>query len=256
MGGTFLKARRNGREYFYASPVFSFDGTRSGSGNGYADFFSACRFRSRRTPFCKASRVRLSLHSSLKTTGKSSRKLTVNLGVRWEPYLPLSETNNRLTRVPPGPAVDHVSDRAHGPGVSGRCRYTRHHRSERMEQISPRGRLRLGSVRQRKNQHSWGYGIFYDTPRLVPYNSYPPRQPFSVGTTLSNPYSLSDPYRGAQNIPNALLAYVGGVPAGQATYQFVTSCRRSAISILDSPTATCSSGTSTCSANCSGRSLC
>ena len=46
-----------------------------------------------------------------------------------------------------------------------------------------------------------GYGIFNDTPRLVPYNSYPTRQPFSVGTTLSNPLSLSDPYRGASNSP-------------------------------------------------------
>ena len=222
VGGSMVSARRNGREYFNSSPVFSFDGTRTGSGNGYADFFIGLPITVTQNTILQSWTSKLVPSLFFADDWKVSRKLTLNLGLRWEPYRPLHERNNRLTAFRPGQQSQKFPNAPKGLMFAGDPGVPDAIIDSEWIKFAPRFGLAFDPKGDGKTSIRAGYGIFYDTPRLVPYNSYPTRQPFSVGTTLSNPYSLSDPYRGAQNIVSALLKFVGGVPAGDTSYQFVT----------------------------------
>ena len=222
VGGSFLHARRNGREYFSASPSFTFDGTRSGSGNGYADFFLGLPVLVTQNTILQSWTSKVVPSLFLEDDWKATRKLTLNLGVRWDPYLPLHERNNRLSAFRPGQQSTVYPTAPTGLVFPGDQGIPDAIIGNEWSKFAPRVGFAWDPFGNGRTSVRGGYGVFWDTPRLVPYNSYPSRQPFSVGTTLSNPYSLTDPYRGAQNITNALLAYVGGVPAGLKTYQFVT----------------------------------
>ena len=222
MGGSILATRRNGREYFNASPVFSFDGSRTGSGNGYADFFLGL-------PISVGQNTVLQSYTSKKVPAaffeddwKVTRKLTLNLGVRWEPYLPLTEQHNRLMAFHPGQQSTVYPTAPLGLVFPGDKGVSDTLIPNEWNKFSPRVGFAWDPFGDGKSSVRAGYGLFYDSPRLVAYNTFPSRQPYSVATTLSNPYSLTDPYRGASNITTALLNYVGGVPAGQTNFQFVT----------------------------------
>lgn len=228
-GFTWLTARRNGREYFDASPVFSFDGTRSGSGNGYADFFLGLPISVVQNTILQSYTGKKVPAVFLEDDWKVNRKLTINAGVRWEPYLPLYERSNRLSAFRPGQQSTVYPTAPVGLVFPGDKGIPSTIVPNEWNKFGPRIGFAYDPFGDGKTSIRGGYGIFYDTPRLVPYNSYPTRQPFSVGTTLSNPYSLTDPYRGATNITSALLNYVGGVPAGLQTYQFVTPVGASSI---------------------------
>jgi len=222
IGFSVLKARRNGREYFTSSPAFTFDGTRSGSLNGYADFFLGAPVTVTQNTILQSYTMKTVPAVFFQDDWRVNRELTVNLGVRWEPYLPLSEKNNRLSAFRPGQQSTVYPTAPRGLVFPGDAGISDTIIPNEWSKFSPRIGVAYDPFGDGKTSIRAGYGLFYDTPRLVAYNDYPPRQPFSVGTTLSNPYSLSDPYRGNQNIPNALLNYASGVPAGQATYHFVT----------------------------------
>ena len=153
---------------------------------------------------------------------KVSRKLTLNLGMRWEPYLPLHEQHNRLTAFRPGQQSTLYPNAPRGLLLAGDPGVPDAIIDPEWRKLAPRVGFAFDPQGNGKTSIRGGYGIFNDTPRLVVYNIFPGRQPFSVGTTVSNPYSLTDPYRGQQNVVNALLNYVNGVPPGTTSFQFVT----------------------------------
>ncbi len=102
LGGSIITARRNGREYFDSSPVFSFDGSRSRSGNGYADFFLGLPVTVVQNTILQSWTSKVVPALFAEDDWKVTHRLTLNLGVRWEPYLPLTEKHNHLEAFRPG----------------------------------------------------------------------------------------------------------------------------------------------------------
>jgi hypothetical protein len=232
MGGSIIKARRHGEEVpSGASPVFSFDGTRSGSGSGYADYFLGL-------PITVAQNTELLSWTSkivpsffFEDDWKASRKLTLNLGLRWEPYLPLQEQHNHLSAFRPGQQSTRFPNAPQGLVFGGDAGVPDAIINSEWLKLAPRVGFAFDPQGNGKTSIRGAYGLFNDTPRLVVYNIYPGRQPFSLGTTLSNPYSLSDPYRNAPAVYNALANYAnGGVPVATGSTQFVLPVQVSSIS--------------------------
>ena len=231
MGGTVIKARRHGEEYpSGASPVFTFDGTRSGSGDGYADYMLGVPITVAQTTEGLSWTHKIVPSLFIEDDWKVNRKLTLNLGLRWEPYLSMHEQHNRLSAFRPGmqsalyPNAPEGLVFAGDPGVPDTIIT-----SEWMK-FAPRVGFAYDPQGNGKTSIRGAYGWFNDTPRLVVYNIYPGRQPFSLGTTLSDPYSMTDPYRNAPTIYNALSAYAyGGVPVPSPSTQFVLPIQVSSI---------------------------
>ena len=214
LGGDIAKVRRNGRENFDTDPGFSFNGQATGSyGYGYADFYSGAAasiyqnspiasWQYKWTPFLYA-----------QDDWRVSRKLTLNLGVRWEPYITVRDAYGENTAFRPGQqstVYPHAplgylfpgDAGIHGLGVV----------PNRYDRFSPRIGFAWDPFGDGKTSIRGAYGIFSDTVQLVTLNSNPTSQPFSWGLTtynvqLSNPYGnnlqslqLLQNYQGATNI--------------------------------------------------------
>ncbi len=230
MGGGVIKARRHGNEYTPASPAFSFDGTRSGSGSGYADYFLGLPISVTESTVLLSWTTKIAPSFFFEDDWKVSRKLTLNLGLRWEPYLPLQEQHNRLTAFRPGQQSTLYPTAPLGLLVAGDPGVPDSIIGSEWGKFAPRVGFAYDPQGNGKTSIRGGYGIFNDTPRLVVYNIFPGRQPFAVGTVVTNPYSLSDPYRGQPAVVNALLNYPRGFPPGTTSAQFVTPVPVSSVS--------------------------
>jgi len=138
--------------------------------------------------------------------------LTLNFGVRWEPYFPAADRYNRgssfsqaafaagtVSTVFPGapPGLSYCGD----PQTP--CSYVNSHLGNFSPRVGfnwdPRGR---GSETIRA-----GYGLFYDNPEEFYFDRFADNSPFGSGISLSRPAGgLTNPYQG-QTVPPFPLAF-------------------------------------------------
>ncbi len=149
-GGEISKERRNGREYYQFSPQFSFTGTLSGpSGAGYADFFlGAANSVFQNSPLTSL-QYKWTPFLYFQDDWRATNKLTLNLGVRWEPYITTRDGFGHVGAFRPGQqstiyplapvGAVFPGDTGIGPGAT----------PNRYGRFSPPHRLCLRSLRER-----------------------------------------------------------------------------------------------------------
>jgi len=148
---------------------------------------------------------------------KLTKNLTLSTGMRWEPYLPFYATNDELTVFRPGqqskvfpsaPAgLLYVGD----PGVQRRRTETDwNNMASRLVLAWRPGGSTKTSVRA-------GYGVFFDSPRFHMLSHFVNSPPYSFQTTINQPASFSDPYRG---ITNPFPYTPPSTPEERARYRF------------------------------------
>lgn len=194
-GGDIAKVRRNGRENFDTDPSFSFNGLATGSsGYGYADFYTGAAASVYQNSPISAWQYKWTPFLYAQDDWRITHKLTLNLGVRWEPYITVRDAYGQNTAfragqqstVYPLAPLGYLfpgDQGIHGLGVVPN-RYAR---------FSPRLGFAYDPFGDGKTSIRGGYGVFSDTVQLVTLNSNPTSQPFSYGLTthdvqLSNPY--------------------------------------------------------------------
>jgi carboxypeptidase family protein len=127
---------------------------------------------------------------------KVSRRLTLNLGLRWDPYFPYSDLNNRFAQVRLGEQSTRFPTAPVGyvfPGDGGVPAATV---SSRYQNWGPRFGFAFDPFGTGRTSLRGGYGIFYSQTRQQANNQISNNQPFSIvlqgfspSGGLINPYA-------------------------------------------------------------------
>jgi outer membrane receptor protein involved in Fe transport len=207
-GGEYSYERRYGREYYQFSTDYSFSGTLSGPyGDGYADFYlGAANSVFQNTPLF-SEQYKYTPFLYFQDDWRATKKLTLNLGARWEPYITTRDRFNHDGAFRPGqqstiyplapPGAVFPGDVGIGKGVT----------PNRYGRIEPRIGFAFDPAGNGKTSIRGAYGIFSDTLRPVALNTNQLNQPFSYGqTTFDVP--LSNPYVANEQTQQLLLNYI------------------------------------------------
>jgi hypothetical protein len=200
-GGSWIHQQLNALSMVFATAPITFNGTNGGQGLGLVDFLlgkpSSFQQGSPGLFYYRLNFAGLYVQDSWKITPR----LTLNPGLRWEPYLPVYvddvglsyfdrgafDAGIKSTVFPNAPAgLKFPGD----PGMPGGRRVGFH----RMAQIAPRFGLAWDPDGKGKTSVRAAYGIFYNRPNLTTYGGYSSSAPDGNSVTVQNPQSFADPW--------------------------------------------------------------
>jgi hypothetical protein len=207
LGGDIAYVRRNGREFFQKDTQFTVDGTRSGALYGYADFMLGAAANVYQNSPIASFQYKYTPVLYFQDDWRVSHKLTVNLGMRWEPFLDARESNGNLGAWRPGQKSTVYPNAPVGAVFAGDAGIPLGIVPNRWARFSPRAGFAFDPTGNGKTSIRGGYGIFSGNQRLVTLNSNPTNQPFSLGLRTFA-IQLSDPYRTAPQTLQQLETYV------------------------------------------------
>ncbi len=213
MGGEISKVRRNGREFFQKDTQFNVNGQRSGNqGYGYADFFLGAANDVYQNSPIRAYQSKWTPFLYFQDDWRVTRRLTLNLGLRWEPFLMVKEKNEELGAFRPGQRSTVYPLAPVGALFPGDTGIANGIVGNDWFKPAPRFGFAWDPFGDGRTSVRGGYGIFWDTLRLVGLNTNSINQPFSFGLRTFG-VQLSDPYANNPGQLNTLRNYVPPVTA-------------------------------------------
>ena len=217
MGFSFERTRVDANDYSYTPGDNTFNG--QVSGNAVADFYLGAESQffqdNGRTMYLREDRP--SLH--IQDDWKVNKKLTVNLGLRWDPWLAPADLNNTLVGFIPGQQSTVAPNAPLGlvfPGDKGVVDTIYKHN---WKDFAPRVGFAYNLSGDGKTVIRAGYGIFYSFPEGLLYQRTDATQPTDLYLSIPSPPSFDNPYQG----------FAGGdpfprphiLPSQFATYKFI-----------------------------------
>ena len=200
-GFNFVHTQLNGLGPFQMNPRFTFNG--SITGNALADFMvgSPATFLqgNGQVAYDRMNSPALYIQDNWRI-GKS---LTVNAGLRWDPFFPQHHKQNMVSIFEPDQFYQNVHSSVfpnapaglffHGdrgfPGNSDT--------SQKLAVFSPRVGVTYDPRGQGREVIRAGYGMFYDSPWTWMMSGFPQNSPWGVSLTLNSPAGgFSDPWQG------------------------------------------------------------
>jgi len=176
------------RQIFIGSPGFTFNGTRSG--DPLADFMLGA-FSSLSLDFGVRDTNTLTnaMSAFFQDEFKVTPRLTLTLGVRYEPFLPWTEVNNRIDTVVPGKQSTSVPDAP--PGVIFPGDGPRGLAPADLNNFAPRIGLAWDVFGTGKTSVRAGYGVYYES---VNADSLAQENPPFAGFGPAFNGNIADPY--------------------------------------------------------------
>ena len=149
-------------QIFIGSPGFSFNGTRSG--DPVADFMLGA-FSTLSLDFGvrDTNSMTNAMSAYFQDEWKVNNRLTVTLGVRYEPFLPWTEKNNRIDTVRPGQQSTVVPDAPPGVLFPGDQGVTKGLAPADLNNFAPRIGLAWDVFGTGKTSVRAGYGMYYES---------------------------------------------------------------------------------------------
>jgi hypothetical protein len=186
---------------FRANGRFSFASSAPFTGDALADFFLG-KFSSFQQAIGEYKNTRMHfLATFIQDTFRVNRNLTLNLGLRWDPFFPYTDVNNRLACYRPGQQSQVYVNAPPGalyPGDSG-CPDGGYETS--WTDFGPRIGIAYDPFGDGRSSIRAGYGMFYDRPNTISTNSPANQGPFGTLVNISGDdrNSVADPYAGTVN---------------------------------------------------------
>ena len=165
-----------------------------------ADFCWATRRNSFRAAANIAQRPAISAAFSFRTITGSRRNLMLNLGLRWDPFVPYSDELGRTECFRPGHAIHTFPECSDRLSVRRRSGCPAGGFQVELDAVRAPFRFRLQRRRQGKTTIRGGWGIFYQPPFVEAFNNMVDSAPFSpqyqfFGVPFMNPYQCDTPIR-------------------------------------------------------------
>ncbi len=150
---------------------------------------------------------------------KLSPRLTLNLGVRWEPYLPFIDQGDKFSQFRAGVQSVVFPTAPVGAVFPGDPGVSRSTIQERWANLAPRVGFAWDPFGNGKSSVRGGYGVFYSQIRQQAHNQISTNQPYSLKLDIDRPpLGLDDPYSETGN------PFPFSPPSGEGAknYAFVT----------------------------------
>ena len=186
---------------FRANGRYTFSGAAPFTGDALADFMIG-KFSSFEQGIGEYKNTRMHLFASfIQDTFRPSSKLSLNLGLRWDPFFPYTDETNRLACFRTGQKSTVYTNAPEGavfPGDPG-CGAGGYDAAWR--NFGPRLGVAYDPFGDGKTSVRAGYGAFFDRPNTISTNSLANQGPF--GTVVSFPgdftNDVANPYAGRVN---------------------------------------------------------
>ena len=207
LGGEYVFGTGDNINNFQQNPIFNFTSSVKGSGiatstgNGLADFYLG-RFSSFTQGAGEYKNTRYNHFAAFaEDSYKASRKLVLNLGFRYEPFLPYYDLNNKLATYRPGQHSTLYPNAPAGVLFVGDPGIPHGGYNSTFTNIAPRAGLAYDVFGDGKTSIRIGYGIFFDQPNTITTNNQTDQAPFApvVNPTGSAANNLLNPYGGLTN---------------------------------------------------------
>lgn len=148
---------------------------------------------------------------------KVSQRLTVNLGLRWEPNLHFIERDGKQSSFRAGQQSIVYPNAPTGLLFKGDPQLPPNVLKDDWANLAPRLSFAYDVTGSGKTAVRGGYGIFYDVIRSINLNRFPLIQPFVLDTTVFD-VDFSDPYGAANFFPFT----PPSTPEQKRAFQFIT----------------------------------
>jgi outer membrane receptor protein involved in Fe transport len=186
---------------YRANGYFTFDGSAPFTTDALADFLLG-KFYNLTQGIGEYKNTRFNIFSAfVQDSYRVTPRLTLDLGLRWDPFFPYTDVHGKLAAYFPGqqstryinapPGILYAGDPGVPPGVYPR----------RWADLGPRVGFAWDVFGNGKTALRGGYGIYYDRPNTISTNSQADQAPFGTIVNVSGNAmnSLSDPYVGRTN---------------------------------------------------------
>jgi hypothetical protein len=150
---------------------------------------------------------------------KVSRRLTLNLGLRWDPWFPFIDELDKFAQVRPGVQSQVRPTAPVGIVFPGDPDTTRSLLHSQKDNLAPRFGFAVDPTGSGKSSIRGGYGMFYSQVRQQANNQISTNQPFSLKLTIQQPQGgVDNPYLG---IGNPFPFNAPKTPQENAAYRYV-----------------------------------
>ena len=186
---------------FRANGRFTFSNAAPFTGDALADFLLG-KFSSFEQAIGEYKNTRMHFFATfIQDTFRLNRQLTLNVGLRWDPFVPYTDVNNRLACYRSGEKSQVYVTAPVGLVFPGDPACPNGGYDASWTDFGPRVGLAYDPFGDGRTSVRAGYGMFYDRPNTISTNSPANQGPF--GTLVSFPgdtvNSVANPYAGRVN---------------------------------------------------------
>jgi outer membrane receptor protein involved in Fe transport len=201
-GFEFAMSEANRHEVYNADGAsFDFGGTRAG--NGFAEWLTGMPTNFQQYSTLRTDNIFKTFGAFVQDDWKIAPNLTLNLGLRYEPYFGIRDGNNEIIAYRPGMQSTLLPNAPPGLVIPGDPGISPTTYNKDWNNLAPRfGFAWLPFGPNTKTSVRSAYGIFYNTERGYLLNETQLNQPFVLNVSIPNPPSFENPW----------VAYPGGNP--------------------------------------------
>ncbi len=186
---------------FRANGRFTFSNAAGFTGDALSDFYLG-KFSNFQQAIGEYKNTRMHfLATFIQDTFRVNRNLTMNLGVRWDPFVPYTDVNDRLGCYRPGERSQVYVNAPVGVVYPGDAACPAGGYEASWKDFGPRVGIAYDPFGDGRSSVRAGYGLFYDRPNTIATNSPANQGPFGTLVTFNGDAvnTLANPYAGQVN---------------------------------------------------------